>query len=116
MLEKDIEADTAEGCQTEAEIVPIDPFDPQRGRSTVVREESNSADDESDERTCRNDSRSKSRSRSQKGFRNELRRITLHFTPSWFSVNMGTGITSILLHELPYQFKDYVLLQTSSLD
>ena len=28
----------------------------------------------------------------------------LHFTPSWFSVNMGTGITSILLYNLPYQF------------
>ncbi|GAA98523.1 uncharacterized protein L969DRAFT_88536 [Mixia osmundae IAM 14324] len=26
------------------------------------------------------------------------------FTPSWFSINMGTGITSILLHNLPYQF------------
>lgn len=35
----------------------------------------------------------------------ELRRIVLNFTPSWFSVNMGTGITSILLHQLPYQFK-----------
>jgi C4-dicarboxylate transporter/malic acid transport protein len=35
----------------------------------------------------------------------EIRRITLHFTPSWFSVNMGTGISSILLHQLPYQFK-----------
>lgn len=35
----------------------------------------------------------------------ELRRITLHFTPSWFSVNMGTGISSILLHQLPYQFR-----------
>jgi hypothetical protein len=34
----------------------------------------------------------------------EVRRITLNFTPSWFSVNMGTGITSILLHQLPYQF------------
>lgn len=34
----------------------------------------------------------------------EIRRITLHFTPSWFSVNMGTGISSILLHQLPYQF------------
>ena len=37
--------------------------------------------------------------------RKELRRIVLHFTPSWFSVNMGTGIVSILLHELPYQFR-----------
>lgn len=34
----------------------------------------------------------------------EIRRITLHFTPSWYSVVMGTGITSILLHQLPYQF------------
>lgn len=34
----------------------------------------------------------------------EARRITLHFTPSWFSVNMGTGISAILLHQLPYQF------------
>ena len=42
-------------------------------------------------------------SRSQR-LRSELRRITMHFTPSWFSVNMGTGITSILLHQLPYQF------------
>lgn len=39
-----------------------------------------------------------------KRMRAELRRITLHFTPSWFSVNMGTGISSILLHQLPYQF------------
>lgn len=30
------------------------------------------------------------------------RRIALNFTPSWFSVNMGTGIVSILLHNLPY--------------
>lgn len=30
------------------------------------------------------------------------RKIVLNFTPSWFSVNMGTGITSILLHNLPY--------------
>ncbi|KAI5451310.1 Plasma membrane sulfite pump involved in sulfite metabolism [Naganishia albida] len=28
----------------------------------------------------------------------------LNFTPSWFSVNMGTGIVSILLYNLPYQF------------
>lgn len=25
-------------------------------------------------------------------------------TPSWYSVNMGTGITSILLYNMPYQF------------
>ncbi|KAJ3578073.1 hypothetical protein NPX13_g2493 [Xylaria arbuscula] len=30
------------------------------------------------------------------------RRIIIGFTPSWFSVNMGTGITSILLHNFPY--------------
>lgn len=28
----------------------------------------------------------------------------LLFTPSWFSINMGTGIVSILLHTCPYQF------------
>lgn len=37
-----------------------------------------------------------------------------NFTPSWFSVNMGTGITSILLHNLPYngrwlQYISYIL-------
>lgn len=31
------------------------------------------------------------------------RRIVRNFTPSWFSVNMGTGIVSILLHILPYK-------------
>jgi C4-dicarboxylate transporter/malic acid transport protein len=30
------------------------------------------------------------------------RRICLNFTPSWFSVTMGTGIVSILLEKLPY--------------
>lgn len=30
------------------------------------------------------------------------RNIVLNFTPSWFSVNMGTGVASILLHNLPY--------------
>lgn len=30
------------------------------------------------------------------------RKIVLHFTPSWFSVTMGTGIVSILLHNLPF--------------
>ncbi|KAL7413217.1 voltage-dependent anion channel [Mrakia frigida] len=34
-----------------------------------------------------------------------MKRRIRHFTPSWFSCTMGTGITSILLHELPYQFK-----------
>ncbi|KAL5366637.1 malate permease [Aspergillus floccosus] len=30
------------------------------------------------------------------------RRIVRNFTPAWFSVNMGTGIVSILLNTLPY--------------
>ncbi|KAI1081333.1 voltage-dependent anion channel [Whalleya microplaca] len=30
------------------------------------------------------------------------RRIVRNFTSSWFSVNMGTGIVSILIHGLPY--------------
>ncbi|KAI0477352.1 voltage-dependent anion channel [Xylariaceae sp. FL0804] len=30
------------------------------------------------------------------------RRIVRNFTPSWFAVNMGTGIVSVLLHQLPY--------------
>jgi hypothetical protein len=36
--------------------------------------------------------------RNQSGWR----RIVLNFTPSWFSVTMGTGIVSILLFDLPY--------------
>lgn len=39
-----------------------------------------------------------------KVFSREWRRRILNFTPSWFSVNMGTGIVSILLHNLPFQF------------
>ncbi|CAG8947412.1 unnamed protein product [Penicillium salamii] len=30
------------------------------------------------------------------------RRVVRNFTPSWFSVTMGTGIVSMLLHSLPY--------------
>lgn len=30
------------------------------------------------------------------------RKIVRNFTPSWFSVCMGTGIVSVLLHNLPY--------------
>ncbi|CCT65556.1 related to malic acid transport protein [Fusarium fujikuroi] len=30
------------------------------------------------------------------------RRIVVNLTPSWFTVTMGTGITSVLLHNLPY--------------
>ena len=36
--------------------------------------------------------------------RMKLSKIILNFTPSWFSVNMGTGIISILLSTAPYQF------------
>jgi uncharacterized membrane protein YcjF (UPF0283 family) len=34
--------------------------------------------------------------------RHGWRRIVTNFTPSWFAVTMGTGIVSILLHDLPY--------------
>ena len=30
--------------------------------------------------------------------------MVLNFTPSWFSVNMGTGIISLLLYSAPHQF------------
>ncbi|KAI8874390.1 C4-dicarboxylate transporter/malic acid transport protein [Ramicandelaber brevisporus] len=33
-----------------------------------------------------------------------------HFTPSWFSITMGTGIVSILIHNLPYQFHGQQIL------
>lgn len=36
--------------------------------------------------------------RNQRGWR----RVVLNFTPSWFAATMGTGISSILLHNLPY--------------
>ena len=38
------------------------------------------------------------KSKYQRGWR----KIVRNFTPSWFAVTMGTGITSILLHNLPY--------------
>lgn len=38
------------------------------------------------------------KARDNQGFRKLIR----NFTPSWFSVNMGTVIVSILLHNLPY--------------
>ncbi|PGH00014.1 tubulin gamma chain [Polytolypa hystricis UAMH7299] len=37
-------------------------------------------------------------SKHDRGWRN----IVMNFTPSWFTVNMGTGIVSILLFRLPY--------------
>ncbi|KAJ6257416.1 hypothetical protein Dda_8306 [Drechslerella dactyloides] len=30
------------------------------------------------------------------------RQVVLHFTPSWFSITMGTGIVSVLLYIMPY--------------
>ena len=36
--------------------------------------------------------------------KNGLLEIIKHFTPSWFSVTMGTGILSILLLNFPFQF------------
>ncbi|PKI85239.1 Ssu1p [Malassezia vespertilionis] len=33
-----------------------------------------------------------------------LERATLHFSPSWFSATMGTGITATILYQMPYQF------------
>jgi hypothetical protein len=36
---------------------------------------------------------------------NQMRRAVMHFTPSWFACSMGTGITAILAHSLPYQFE-----------
>lgn len=39
-----------------------------------------------------------SRCKNSYGWRRDVR----NFTPSWFSVNMGTGIVSILLHNLQY--------------
>jgi tellurite resistance protein TehA-like permease len=33
------------------------------------------------------------------------RKAVGNFTPSWFTVTMGTGIVSILLYELPYSGK-----------
>jgi len=32
------------------------------------------------------------------------RMFLLHFSPAWFSINMGTGIVSVLLESLPYRF------------
>ena len=31
--------------------------------------------------------------------------VLQNFTPSWFAISMDTGIISILLHQLPYQFR-----------
>lgn len=36
--------------------------------------------------------------------KNVPKEIIRHFTPSWFSVTMGTGVLSILLYTFPFQF------------
>ena len=41
-----------------------------------------------------------------------LRVIIINFTPSWFSVNMGTGIISILLHTMPHRFEGQTIIAT----
>lgn len=46
------------------------------------------------------------------GLVREWKRRILNFTPSWFSVNMGTGIASILLYNLPYQFTGLKIVAT----
>ena len=51
-----------------------------------------------DQPNDQNEFPSRATARNRRGWR----RIVRNFTPSWFSVNMGTGITSILLHNLPY--------------
>ena len=35
----------------------------------------------------------------------ELRRVVLNFSPSWFSVTMGTGMMALVLRSEPYQFR-----------
>ncbi|PCH00005.1 C4-dicarboxylate transporter/malic acid transport protein [Penicillium occitanis (nom. inval.)] len=48
--------------------------------------------------TCKTDQPTMAVSKHDIGWR----RVIRNFTPSWFSVNMGTGIASILLNTLPY--------------
>ncbi|KAI8994984.1 voltage-dependent anion channel [Pilobolus umbonatus] len=40
----------------------------------------------------------------KKSFPRTARKIVRNFTPSWFSVNMGTGVLSMLLYNFPYPF------------
>lgn len=44
--------------------------------------------------------------------RSAVLRTTLNFTPSWFSVVMGTGVISILLHTAPHQFPGMSIIGT----
>ena len=43
---------------------------------------------------------------------NILLHTIINFTPSWFSVNMGTGIISILLYSAPHQFNGQHIIAT----
>ena len=38
--------------------------------------------------------------------------VVLSFTPSWFSVSMGTGVISILLHTAPHKFRGMAVIGT----
>ncbi|ORX90198.1 hypothetical protein K493DRAFT_381145 [Basidiobolus meristosporus CBS 931.73] len=40
------------------------------------------------------------------------REVIRHFTPSWFAVNMGTGITGILIANFPFPFRGMVIIGT----
>jgi len=46
---------------------------------------------------------------SAKAPRKNMKEIIRHFTPSWFSVCMGTGIIAILLHIFPYGTNNIIL-------
>lgn len=41
-----------------------------------------------------------------------LRHIIINFTPSWFSVNMGTGITGIVIYSVEHQFTGEHIIAT----
>lgn len=41
-----------------------------------------------------------------------LRAVIFNFDPSWFSVNMGTGILCILLHTMPHCFHGQLIVST----
>jgi tellurite resistance protein TehA-like permease len=90
-----------ESC-TETELdQPISASDASRAEEGNVE-----ANNQSDS----NGSSSAKKSKYQFGWR----RIVRNFTPSWFVVNMGTGISSILLYNLPYngrwlQYISYII-------
>ena len=44
--------------------------------------------------------------------RHGLWSVIINFTPSWFAVNMGTGIISTLLHTAPHQFHGQLVIST----